>query len=213
MAITTVTYLYDKVRQHHPDISEKEFFRYLNLAVADMVDACGGEHITKVITADGSAIAFDLAGTESRVQSVYCEGTEVYVKRTTTPLHEGMAGNGSEDYLWWIVANEGTYGKIYIVQDNTTISAIASGVEFTLVSGNEADELSSVTDKIPQVIPQHCQDGLAMYIIATGYDTPPGMDLQLASYFRGGFNKKRREAQKIARSGKRTVAVASPHWM
>lgn len=116
----------------------------------------------------------------------------------------GQAGTGSGNYIYW-TADE----LFYLAKDSSTIVVVESGydVHIHYKKGNTA--LDEMTDT--PLVPVRYHRGIVDAIIATGYEVPENLNLNLAKYFRSGYEKAVREAKIESRRNKRVGGTVQSH--
>jgi hypothetical protein len=90
------------------------------------------------------------------------------------------------------------------------IHAISKADHFSTGSDTNNAEYISVTAGPLGDIPTQFHEGLVFKIIAMGYKTPPGLQLDIAQYFDNEYEKVVREGKKYARSNFIQTGMISP---
>ena len=117
-----------------------------------------------------------------------------------------MANTYSDTYSkmrWYVERNR---LAVVTVNSNATIvdnlySNLPIGSELRIYGGKIADHFSTTNDDLPE-IPEQFHEAIVYKAIATGYETPPNLDPNLATYFKSQYNELVKKAKKWKKSGR-----------
>jgi len=119
-----------------------------------------------------------------------------------------MANTFADTYSkmrWYIERN-----RLAVVQVNDSANIVDDlynniplGSELRIYGGKIAEHFSASNNSLDE-IPEQFHEAIVYKAIATGYETPPNLDPNLASYFKGEYNqliKKAKKWKKMGRTG------------
>lgn len=199
----TLLEMLEFVREHHPEMGDTMFLKKYNQVEDDFLRR------TRVLSTvdssqatDGSSETHTLIADCLVIENVFLsDGTNTYEVFHAYPQpYMGQTGKNTGNYLWWR-----TDDLFYIAKDSSTLVVAPTGYTIYVHYRQGATALTAMTGTgSTPLVPAQYHHGLVSAIIAGGYEKPGKLELNIAKYFRAGYEKAVIEAKKEARSDKRS---------